>query len=60
MAGRIRQLIDETISQQAGENDIMAQIIRTKLLLKGIDSEKYTVESEDDPTIIAKLEIITR
>ncbi len=35
---------------------MLERVIKTKLILKGINPNKYTLESEDDPLIIAKLE----
>ncbi len=56
MAGRIRQLIDEIIRERAGTNEVITKITKTRLLLKGIDSDIFTAESDDDPVIIARLE----
>ncbi len=56
MAGRIKQLIDHIISQRAQNNPMLERVIKTKLILKGINPAKYTPESNDDPAIIEKLE----
>lgn len=56
MAGRIKQLIDHIISQRAQNNPMLERVIKTKLILKGINPNKYTGESSDDPVIIEKLE----
>ncbi len=56
MAGRIKQLIDHIISQRAQNNPMLERVIKTKLILKGINPSKYTPESNDDPAIIEKLE----
>lgn len=56
MAGRIKQLIDHIISQRAQNNPMLERVIKTKLILKGINPNKYTMESSDDPVIIEKLE----
>lgn len=37
MAGKIRQMIDTIISQRAKDNAMLAGVIKTKLMLKGID-----------------------
>jgi hypothetical protein len=31
-------------------------VIKTKLILKGINPNKYTLQSEDDPVVLGKLE----
>jgi hypothetical protein len=56
MAGKIKQLIDFIISQRAKDNPMLERVIKTKLILKGINPNKYTQMSEDDPAILAKLE----
>jgi hypothetical protein len=56
MAGRIKQLIDHIISQRAQNNPMLERVIKTKLILKGINPAKYTLQSTDDPVIIEKLE----
>ncbi len=56
MPGKIRRLIDLIISQRTQDNPMLERVIKTKLILKGINPNKYTLESEDDPLIIAKLE----
>jgi hypothetical protein len=56
MAGRIKQLIDHIISQRAQNNPMLERVIKTKLILKGINPNKYTLQSNDDPVILEKLE----
>ncbi|HOP40437.1 MAG TPA: hypothetical protein PLI53_05290 [Geobacteraceae bacterium] len=56
MAGKIRQMIDSVINQRAKDNPMLERVIKTKLILKGINPNKYTLQSEDDPLIIGKLE----
>jgi hypothetical protein len=60
MAGKIKQMIDSIISQRAKQNPMLAGVIKTKLMLKGIDPSKYTAQSDDDPAIIAKLEAVVK
>ncbi len=56
MAGKIRQMIDSIITQRAKDNPMLERVIKTKLILKGINPNKYTLQSEDDPVVIGKLE----
>lgn len=56
MAGRIRQMIDQIIDQRAKDNPMLERVIKTKLMLKGVNPKKYTMESPDDPVVIQKLE----
>jgi len=60
MAGKIKQMIDSIISQRAKQNSMLAGVIKTKLMLKGIDPSKFTAQSDDDPAIIAKLEAVVK
>jgi hypothetical protein len=56
MAGKIRQMIDFIIDHSAKDNPMMERVIKTKMILKGINPAKYTAQSEDEPSIISKLE----
>jgi hypothetical protein len=60
MAGKIKQMIDTIISQRAKDNAMLAGVIKTKLMLKGIDPSKFTPQSPDDPAIISKLEAVIK
>jgi hypothetical protein len=55
MAGKIKQMIDYIIKQRAQDNPMLQRVIKTKLILKGINPSKYTLQSDDDPNIINKL-----
>jgi hypothetical protein len=60
MAGKIKQMIDTIIAQRTKGNTMLAGVIKTKLMLKGIDPNKFTAQSDDDPAIIAKLEAVVK
>ena len=60
MAGKIKQMIDTIIAQRSKQNPMLAGVIKTKLMLKGIDPSKFTAQSDDDPAIIAKLEAVAK
>ena len=60
MAGKIKQMIDTIIAQRAKDNAMLIGVIKTKLMLKGIDPNKFTASSADDPAIIAKLEAVIK
>lgn len=55
MPGQIKTMIDKIISERAHGNSTLVNTTRTKLLLKGIDPEKFGSGSTDDPAIIDKL-----
>lgn len=56
MAGKIQQLIEGIISERSKGNEMLAKVVRTKLILKGINPAHYSDQSDDDPAIIKKLE----
>lgn len=60
MAGKIKQMIDSIMDQRAKDNPMLQGVIRTKLMLKGIDAKKYTPQSDDDPAVISKLEALVK
>lgn len=60
MPGKIRKLIDTLIEIRSQGNASLASTTRTKLLLKGIDSSKFTNASDDDPIVIAKIKQIAQ
>ena len=60
MAGKIKKMIDSIIEQRAKDNAMLAGVIKTKLMLKGIDPSKFSAQSDDDPTIIGKLEALMK
>jgi hypothetical protein len=60
MAGKIKMMIDSIIEQRAKDNAMLQGVIRTKLMLKGIDPKKYTLQSDDDPAVIGKLEALVK
>ena len=55
MPGKVKKMIDQLIAQKAGGSTVMANVLMTKLLLKGIDPSKYSAISPDDPVVIAKV-----
>ena len=60
MAGKIKMMIDSIVEQRAKGNTMLEGVIRTKLMLKGIDPKKYTLQSDDDPAVIGKLEALVK
>ncbi len=56
MAGKIKEMIDFVLKQRAGGNPMLEKIIKTKMILKGINPGKFTPESEDNPEIVQQLE----
>lgn len=55
MAGEIKRMIDTIIEQRAKGSKILAGVVKTKLILKGIDPKNYTEDSPDDTDVINRL-----
>jgi hypothetical protein len=60
MAGKIKEMIDSLVNQRAQGNSVLEGVVKIKLILKGIDPKNYTIDSPDDPAIIATLEELMR
>jgi len=56
MAGKVKTMIDSIMEKRTSGQQVLVNVIRTKLILKGIHPDKFNIDSEDDPAIIAKLE----
>jgi hypothetical protein len=55
MAGRIRKLADKIIEGRANGNQFIRETTKVKLILKGINPDKYDANSADDTVILDKL-----
>lgn len=60
MAGKIKKMIEKIVQDKSKGNATIAQCTRTKLILKGISIDKYTVSSPDDPEIMNKISNIAK
>jgi hypothetical protein len=60
MSSRIKEMIDSLIAVSAENNPALANIIKAKLILNGINPKKFTAEVIDDPLIIEKLEKLAK
>jgi hypothetical protein len=56
MAGRVKLVIDTIIETRARGNEIIINTTRAKLMLKGINIDRFTPISPDTPDEIAKIE----
>ena len=56
MAGKIREMIDFILRQRAAGNPLLEKIIKTKMILKGVNPSKFTPQSDDDPAVLQQLE----
>ena len=60
MAGKIKRMIDTIIEKRSNGNPTIVNTTRTKLRLKGVSPDNYTLTSEDDPVVIEKLNSIAK
>jgi len=51
-------MIDTIITQRSNGNNTIALTTKTKLVLKGVNPDRFTAASDDDPAVIAKLQVI--
>ena len=60
MAGEIKQMIDRIIEQRSQGNPALVSSTRIKLVMKGINPDKFDQDSANDPVILAKLETLVQ
>ena len=58
MAGHIKQMIDSIIEQRSKGNPTLALTTKTKLVLKGINPDRFDAGSPDDPAVMTKVKAI--
>jgi len=58
MAGQIKRTIDYIVEQRAKGSPVLAVTTRTKFILKGVDADRYTTDSPDDLTVLARVRSI--
>jgi hypothetical protein len=58
MAGKINRQVHLIITEVSKNNPIIMNATRSKLILKGIDPNIYSLDSPDDPEILEKLKNI--
>lgn len=58
MAGQIKRMIETIVTKRANGNPTVATTTRTKLILKGINPDKFNALSADDAAVMAKLRAI--
>jgi hypothetical protein len=55
MAGQVHAMIDRIIAERSRGNATLATTTRTKLILKGIDPDKWSAASPDEPAVVARV-----
>jgi hypothetical protein len=60
MAGSIIKMLEKIITEKSKGNVTMMNLTKTKLILKGINPDKFTQTSDDDPAIIKRVRAIAK
>ena len=60
MAGKIKKMLDEIIEKKSGGHPTLMSTTKTKLILKGLNPDKYSAQSADDPVVIEKVLMAAR
>ena len=59
MTVKMKEMIDSIISSKE-DNPMLLKIIKSKMILHGIDRDRLATEPYDDPLVIAKIEKLAR
>jgi hypothetical protein len=60
VAGQVKRLIELVIQKRSAGNTSIVCTTRAKLILKGINPERYNEHSEDDPEMISKIRRVAK
>jgi len=60
MAGQIKKMLDQIIETRSQGDSFLVLTTKTKLVLKGINPEKYDRNSEDNPWVINEVRRIAK
>jgi len=58
MAGQIKRMIDAIIEQRAKGDPLIRIMTKSKLLLRGVDPDRFNRNSADDPQVVATIRAI--
>ena len=58
MAGQIKQIIDTILQQRAKGSPSLVFTTKAKLVLKGVNPDRFTATSPDEAAVIAKVRAI--
>ena len=60
MAGQIKTMLDRIIVERSKGDSVLATITKAKLILKGVDPDRFGASAPDDPATIARIRQIAR
>ena len=60
LAGQIKYMLDTIIDQRSKGVAAIAYGTKTKLILKGLNPDRFNAASPDDPAIVAKVRAVAQ
>lgn len=60
MAGKIKTMIDVIVQKRSNGDKLLAEMTKTKIIMKGINIEHYSSTTPDDDKVIEKLKGLAR
>lgn len=51
MSGKIKELVDIIIRERSKGNPVIEEMTKAKLILKGLNPNKFDKDSDDDPDV---------
>jgi len=60
MIGRTKKLLDAIIKTRAQGNPTIAAATKTKLILKGLNPDRYASDTPDDLAVLQRVEKLAR
>ena len=58
MAGQIKTMLDRIIVARAKGDSVLMPLMKAKLILKGLDPDRFGPNTPDDPVVIARIKQI--
>jgi hypothetical protein len=60
MAGKIKKHLEEIISTVSNGNKIVRVTTKTKLILRGLDPDRFNESSPDDQDLLNKVQLVAK
>ena len=60
MSGKVKAVIDQIIAQRSQGNANLIAPLKIKLIMKGIDPDKWHASSTDCPTTLSRVESVAK
>lgn len=60
MAGEIKRRLEKLVEEVAKGNPLIRTTTKTKLIIKGLDPDKFSENTEDDPDVLKRVDEIAQ